>query len=71
MTALTTILGLVMMAISQDMGSDMIRPLAIVTIGGLIYATFMTLYIIPVVYDIFNRKPMKKIEDSELEIIDD
>lgn len=70
MTALTTILGLVMMAIGKDMGSDMVQPIAIVTIGGLIYATFTTLFVIPVIYDIFNKKPMKKIEDSELEFID-
>lgn len=71
MTALTTILGLVMMALGKDMGSDMIQPLAIVTIGGLIYATFTTLYVIPIIYDIFNKKPMKKIDNSELELIDD
>ncbi|MGN1412501.1 MAG: efflux RND transporter permease subunit [Oscillospiraceae bacterium] len=71
MTALTTILGLMMMALGKDMGSDMIQPLAIVTIGGLIYATFMTLYIIPIIYDIFNKKPMKKIDKSELELVDD
>jgi multidrug efflux pump subunit AcrB len=71
MTALTTILGLVMMAMANGMGSEMMQPIAIVTIGGLIYATFTTLFIIPIIYDIFNRKDMKKIEDSELEIVDD
>ncbi len=71
MTALTTILGLIMMAIGSGMGSDMMQPIAVVTIGGLIYATFTTLFIIPIIYDIFNRKPMVKIEDSELELVDD
>jgi multidrug efflux pump subunit AcrB len=71
MTAITTILGLVMMAIGNGMGSDMMQPIAVVTIGGLIYATFTTLFIIPIIYDIFNRKPMVKIEDSELELVDD
>ena len=71
MTAITTILGLMMMAVGTGMGSDMVQPIAIVTIGGLVYATFTTLFIIPVIYDIFNRKEMKKIDNSELEIIDD
>lgn len=71
MTAITTILGLVMMAIGNGMGSDMMQPIAIVTIGGLIYATFTTLFIIPIIYDIFNKKPMVKIDDSELEFIED
>jgi HAE1 family hydrophobic/amphiphilic exporter-1 len=71
MTALTTILGLIMMAAGQGMGADMVQPIAIVTIGGLIYATFTTLFVIPVIYDIFNKKPMKKIENSELEFVED
>ncbi|MCD7800619.1 MAG: efflux RND transporter permease subunit [Ruminococcus sp.] len=71
MTAITTILGLVMMAVGNGMGSDMMQPIAIVTIGGLIYATFTTLFIIPIIYDIFNKKPMKKIDNSELDYIED
>lgn len=71
MTAITTILGLVMMAIGNGMGSDMMQPIAIVTIGGLIYATFTTLFVIPIIYDIFNKKPMKKIDNSELEYVED
>ena len=71
MTAITTILGLIMMAIGNGMGSDMIQPVAIVTIGGLVYATFTTLFIIPIIYDIFNKKDMVKIDQSEFEYIDD
>lgn len=71
MTAITTILGLIMMGIGNGMGADMVQPIAIVTIGGLLYATFTTLYVIPVTYDIFNRKPMKKIDKSELEFFED
>ena len=56
MTALTTILGLCMMAVGNGMGADMVQPMAIVTIGGLTYGTLMTLFVIPCVYDIFNRK---------------
>ena len=71
MTAITTILGLIMMAVGREMGSDMVQPIAVVTIGGLVYATFTTLFIIPIIYDIFNKKEMKKIDNSELEFIED
>lgn len=70
-TALTTILGLSVMALGIGTGAEMMQPLAIVCIGGLIYATFMTLYIIPVIYDAFNKKELRKVEESELEAIDD
>lgn len=56
MTALTTILGLLPMIISSDSGSDMIRPMSIVTIGGLIYGTLLTLFVVPCIYAILNRK---------------
>lgn len=64
MTALTTILALSTMVFSQDMGAEMMRPMAIVTIGGLTYGTLLTLIVIPCVYDIFIRekkteKPVK------------
>lgn len=56
MTALTTILALCTMAFSNDMGADMAKPMAIVTIGGLIYGTLLTLIVIPCIYDIFMRE---------------
>lgn len=55
MTALTTILALSTMAFSHDMGSEMSKPMAVVTIGGLIYGTLLTLIVIPCIYDIFAR----------------
>ena len=55
MTALTTILALSTMVFSNDMGSAMGKPMAIVTIGGLLYGTILTLVVIPCVYDIFAR----------------
>ena len=59
MTALTTILAMSNMIIGSGMGSQMGRGMAIVIAGGLTYATFMTLYIIPVMYDVlFKRKPL-------------
>lgn len=55
MTALTTILGLLTMAMGVGMGADMVQPMAIVTIGGLTYGTLLTLFVVPCIYDIFNR----------------
>ena len=55
MTALTTILALSTMAFSDDMGADMSKPMSVVTIGGLIYGTLLTLVVIPCIYDIFMR----------------
>ena len=55
MTALTTILGLSTMALGIGQGSEMIQPLGIVTIGGLVYSTILTLYLVPVLYMMMNR----------------
>lgn len=59
MTALTTILALSTMAFSNDMGADMSKPMSVVTIGGLVYGTLLTLIVIPCIYDIFTRKKDK------------
>ncbi len=56
MTALTTILALCTMVFSHDMGAEMGRPMAIVTIGGLTYGTVLTLVVIPCIYDIFHKE---------------
>lgn len=66
MTALTTILGLSTMALGIGSGADMVQPLAIVTIGGLLYATLLTLFVVPCLYDLFNRRPMKHREEEEV-----
>ncbi len=55
MTALTTILAMSTMLFSNDMGADMSKPMAIVIVGGLTYGTLLTLYVVPCIYDIFNR----------------
>lgn len=68
MTALTTILAMLTMAFGIGDGAEMTQPLAIVMIGGLGYATFLTLLVIPCMYDIFHRKEMKPVlleEDSQ------
>lgn len=56
MTALTTILGLSTMALGIGNGAEMTQPLGIVAIGGLIYSTILTLYLIPCMYDIMCKK---------------
>lgn len=57
MTAMTTILAMSNMIIGSGMGSQMGRGMAIVIAGGLIYATFMTMYVIPIMYDVLFRRP--------------
>lgn len=71
MTALTTILAMSVMAASQDSTAAMSRGMAIVTIGGLIYATFMTLFIVPVLYDIFYRRKLKKVDLGDEETLNE
>ena len=66
MTALTTILAMSTMAMGVGMGSEMTQALAIVTIGGLTYATLLTLFVVPSLYDIFHRrKELKQITIDE------
>lgn len=67
MTAMTTIFGLATMALGLGTGGDMLQPLAIVTIGGLAYATLLTLFIVPAIYDIFLKKDPKKVVIEEVE----
>ncbi|MBQ9398045.1 MAG: efflux RND transporter permease subunit [Bacteroidales bacterium] len=55
MTAFTTLLGMLPMALSQGEGSEMWHPLGIVVIGGLLVSTFVTLIIVPVVYGLISR----------------
>ena len=68
MTAFTTILGMVPMAVSQGEGAEMWRPLGIVVIGGLTVATFLTLYIVPVIYGAISKKgerdKLKKVREN-------
>ena len=64
MTALTTILAMSTMALGFGDGSDMVQPMAIVTIGGMIYGTCLTLFVVPVIYDIFNRKEIIQTEEA-------
>lgn len=67
MTALTTILGLFTMALGIGTGADMFQPMATVIIFGLSYATLLTLFIVPILCDIFQRKPPKNIDVGDEE----
>lgn len=69
-TAITTVLGLSTMALGIGTGSVIMQPIAIVCIGGLLYATIMTLYIVPVIYDILSKKELRKVSESDLAEID-
>ncbi len=61
-TALTTIISMCALIFSTEIGASMERGMALVVAGGLLYATFMTLFVVPVIYDIANRKPMVPID---------
>ena len=60
MTAVTTVLGLLPLALGLGDGAEMIQPVAIVCIGGLVYGTLTTLVIILVMYKLFAKKHMEK-----------
>ncbi len=64
MTALTTILGLSTMAIGVGMGADMVQPMAIVTIGGLIYGTILTLVVVPCIFNLFHKKEKARLREG-------
>jgi HAE1 family hydrophobic/amphiphilic exporter-1 len=55
MTALTTILGMLPMALSQGSGSEAWRPMGVVVMGGLMFSTIVTLIVVPVLYGIMSR----------------
>lgn len=65
MTALTTIIALMMMVFDTSSGGEMLRPLAITTVGGLTYATVLTLFLVPAMYGIFNKDKKKKADTDE------
>ena len=71
MTALTTILALTTLALGYGSGAEMMQPMAVVTVGGLTYATLLTLFVVPVLYDLFvrvkNRNSLEKIDSEEVQ----
>ena len=74
MTTLTTVLAMLQMVFSNDMASQLMSGMAIVIICGLSYATLMTLYIVPILYDMLFKKPPLNVDvgsDDELDDIPD
>jgi len=65
MTALTTIFGLIFTAIGLNNGAELLQPLAVTAIGGLLYATILTLVVIPIIYMAFNHRKVKQEEKKE------
>ncbi|MCC6818689.1 MAG: efflux RND transporter permease subunit, partial [Bacteroidia bacterium] len=59
MTALVASLGFLPMALSNGAGAEVQRPLATVVIGGLLIATFLTLFLLPILYILFQKKSYK------------
>jgi multidrug efflux pump subunit AcrB len=66
MTAVSTIFAMLFMAFALGDGMEMMQPMAIATIGGLLYCTVMTLFVVPIIYDLFHRN-----KDVTLESLDD
>jgi HAE1 family hydrophobic/amphiphilic exporter-1 len=65
-TAITTILGMLPMALSQSEGAELRSPMAVAVASGLLFSTFLTLFIIPMVYSIVNRVSYKRSIPSPL-----
>ena len=71
MTSLTTILGLIVMALARNVGTSLMQPVALVCIGGLLYATLMTLFVVPCIYDMMNKKELRHVDEAELKQVED
>ncbi|NQZ86430.1 MAG: efflux RND transporter permease subunit [Colwellia sp.] len=64
MTAITSALGLIPMMMSDGVGAEIQRPLASVIVGGLVTATFLTLFVLPVLYQLFSKTKIKQLTGS-------
>ena len=60
LTALTTVLGMLPMALSTSEGAEFRAPMAITVMGGLTATTFLTLFVIPIIYSLFEKVPFGK-----------
>lgn len=70
MTTITTVLGLIDMALRKSAGTALMKPIAVVCIGGLVYATLMTLFVVPCIYDILNKKELRSVREEDLKLLD-
>jgi multidrug efflux pump subunit AcrB len=68
MTALAMIVGMIPMALGMGEGGEQNAPLGRAVIGGLLMATFATLFFVPVVYSALRSKPPKDFDELELEV---
>ena len=72
--ALVAVLCLITGTLDESITGSMrylvIGAVALVCIGGLLYATLMTLFVVPCMYDMMNKKDMQKVDESELQIVD-
>ena len=71
MTTLTTVLAMLQLVFSGDMASQLMSGMAIVIICGLSYATLMTLYIVPILYDVLFKKPPLSVDVGSDDDLDD
>ena len=62
MTAITSALGLIPMLLSDGVGAEIQKPLASVIVGGLVTATFLTLFVLPVLYTWFSKGKLKDMD---------
>jgi len=67
LTALTTIIGTIPMAVSKSSGSEMRSPIGVVMVGGLTVCTFLTLFIIPIIYSLINKISFKEYQAEKTE----
>ena len=70
MTTITTVLGLVDMVVRQSPGTALMKPIAVVCIGGLVYATLMTLFVVPCIYELMNKKELRNVREEDLKLLD-
>ena len=70
MTTVTTVLGLIDMAVRKNAGTALMQPVAAVCIGGLVYATLMTLFVVPCIYDMVSKKELRSVREEDLKLLD-
>ncbi len=65
MTTLTTVLGMVPMAFFPGKGAESMQPMCLTLVGGLMTGAFMTLFVSPVLYSLFNKRREKRFDDPD------
>ena len=65
MTAITSALGLIPMLMSNGVGAEIQRPLASVIVGGLVTATLLTLFVLPVLFSWFSKAKIAQLQRNK------